>query len=65
MDNYTPNPFITQPIYDPTRPFATPTSKTPCHDLAWDVGTGSGQAARSVSFFPPSVTLNCMIKKTS
>ena len=25
MDNYTPNPFITQPIYDPTRPFATPT----------------------------------------
>ena len=24
MDNYTPNPFITQPIYDPTRPFATP-----------------------------------------
>ena len=24
MDNYTPNPFKTQPIYDPTRPFATP-----------------------------------------
>ena len=24
MGNYTPNPFITQPIYDPTRPFATP-----------------------------------------
>ena len=24
MDNYTPSPFITQPIYDPTRPFATP-----------------------------------------
>lgn len=26
-------------------------SKTPSHDVAWDVGTGSGQAARSVSFF--------------
>ncbi|KAL3534558.1 hypothetical protein ACH5RR_003019 [Cinchona calisaya] len=26
-------------------------SKTPCHDLAWDVGTGSGQAARSVVTF--------------
>ena len=25
MGNYTPNPFMTQPIYDPTRPFATPT----------------------------------------
>jgi hypothetical protein len=25
-------------------------SKTPSHDLAWDVGTGNGQAARSVSF---------------
>ena len=24
-------------------------SKTPSHDLAWDVGTGSGQAAGSVS----------------
>ena len=24
MDNYIPNLFITQPIYDPTRPFATP-----------------------------------------
>ena len=24
MDNYTPNPSKTQPIYDPTRPFATP-----------------------------------------
>ena len=29
MDNYTPNPFITQPIYDPTRPFATPSVITP------------------------------------
>ena len=28
MDNYTPNPFITQPIYDPTRPIATPTQDT-------------------------------------
>ena len=25
MGNYTPNPSMTQPIYDPTRPFATPT----------------------------------------
>ena len=24
MDNYTPNPSKTQPIYDPTRPSATP-----------------------------------------
>ena len=24
MGNYTPNPFMTQPIYDPTRPFAHP-----------------------------------------
>ena len=23
MDNYTPNLFMTQPIYDPTHPFAT------------------------------------------
>ena len=23
MDNYTPNSFMTQPIYDPTHPFAT------------------------------------------
>ena len=26
MDNYTPNPFITQSIYDSTRPFATPSN---------------------------------------
>ncbi|EXB41195.1 Putative methyltransferase [Morus notabilis] len=24
-------------------------SKTPCHDLVWDVGTGSGQAAQSLA----------------
>ncbi|XP_059288156.1 LOW QUALITY PROTEIN: uncharacterized protein LOC132041460 [Lycium ferocissimum] len=24
-------------------------SKTPCHDLVWDVGTGSGQAAKSLA----------------
>ena len=24
MGNYIPNPFITQTIYDPIRPFATP-----------------------------------------
>ena len=33
MGNYTPNPFMTQPIYDPTRPFATPT-----HDRAKSEG---------------------------
>lgn len=27
-------------------------SKTPSHDLVWDVGTGSGQAAASVSLSP-------------
>lgn len=26
-------------------------SKTPSHDLVWDVGTGSGQAAQSVSLY--------------
>ena len=26
MSNYIPNLFITQPIYDPTRPFATPST---------------------------------------
>ena len=31
MDNYTPNPFIIQPIYDPTRPFATPRNFTDQH----------------------------------
>ena len=30
MDNYTPNPFKTQPIYDPTRPFATPSQGLCC-----------------------------------
>ena len=36
-------------------------SKTPSHDLAWDVGAGSGQAARSVSFFSLSMLLNYRI----
>ena len=27
MGNYTPNLFMIQPIYDPTRPFATPSQK--------------------------------------
>ena len=34
MDNYTPNPFITQPIYDPTRPFATPRTEVEEEDKA-------------------------------
>ena len=32
MGNYTPNPLMTQPIYDPTRPFATPKIRE-CLDL--------------------------------
>ena len=44
-----------RPCY-PQELFEFIASKTPSHDLAWDVGTGNGQAARSVSFhfsFPP------------
>ena len=37
-----------RPSYPPEL-FQFIASKTPEHDLAWDVGTGSGQAARSVS----------------
>lgn len=37
-----------RPSYPPQL-FQFIASKTPVHDLAWDVGTGSGQAARSVS----------------
>ena len=37
MDNYTPNPFIIQPIYDPTRPFATLTHNV--HNYDHDVHT--------------------------
>ena len=38
----------TRPNY-PEELFKFITSKTTNHDLAWDVGTGSGQAAASVS----------------
>ncbi|KAL4607562.1 hypothetical protein ACB092_09G184200 [Castanea dentata] len=37
-----------RPCYPPEL-FDFIASKTPCHDLAWDVGTGSGQAARSLA----------------
>ncbi|KAL3533631.1 hypothetical protein ACH5RR_007152 [Cinchona calisaya] len=37
-----------RPTY-PEEVFQFIASKTPCHDLAWDVGTGSGQAARSLA----------------
>ncbi|XP_021282551.1 putative methyltransferase DDB_G0268948 [Herrania umbratica] len=37
-----------RPSY-PTELFQFIASKTPEHDLAWDVGTGSGQAARSLA----------------
>ncbi|KFK36988.1 hypothetical protein AALP_AA4G197900 [Arabis alpina] len=33
----------------PTKLFDFIASKTPCHDLAWDVGAGSGQASRSLA----------------
>ncbi|KAF3579655.1 hypothetical protein DY000_02035795 [Brassica cretica] len=33
----------------PTQLFEFIASKTPCHDLAWDVGTGSGQASGSLA----------------
>lgn len=33
----------------PIKLFEFIASKTPCHDLAWDVGAGSGQASRSVT----------------
>ena len=36
-----------RPIY-PEELFQFVASKTPCHDLVWDAGTGSGQAATSV-----------------
>lgn len=39
----------TRPDY-PKQLFDFIASKTPTHDLAWDVGTGSGQAAQSVCF---------------
>ncbi|CAK7340202.1 unnamed protein product [Dovyalis caffra] len=44
----------TRPNY-PQELFQFIASKTPTHDLVWDVGTGSGQAARSVSslIYPP------------
>ena len=38
----------TRPDY-PKELFEFIASKTPDHDLAWDVGTGNGQAAQSVS----------------
>ena len=38
-----------RPSY-PSELFQFIASKTHCQDLAWDVGTGNGQAARSVSF---------------
>jgi SAM-dependent methyltransferase len=37
-----------RPNYPPQL-FSFIASKTPSHDLAWDVGTGSGQAARSLA----------------
>lgn len=37
-----------RPTY-PEELFQFIASKTPCHDLAWDVGTGSGQAARTLA----------------
>jgi hypothetical protein len=44
----------TRPAY-PMELFEFIASKTPRRDLAWDVGTGSGQAAASVSLPPPFI----------
>ncbi|OIT20291.1 PREDICTED: putative methyltransferase DDB_G0268948 [Nicotiana attenuata] len=37
-----------RPSY-PEELFSFISSKTPCHNLAWDVGTGNGQAAKSLA----------------
>ena len=52
MDNYTPNPFITQPIYDPTRPFATPN-----HPFAKENVRQRDSELLNVSFSPISLVL--------
>nr|XP_043620854.1 putative methyltransferase DDB_G0268948 [Erigeron canadensis] len=44
----------TRPGY-PQQLFDFISSKTPCHDLVWDVGTGSGQAAISLASIYKSV----------
>ncbi|KAJ8760171.1 hypothetical protein K2173_011027 [Erythroxylum novogranatense] len=44
----------TRPTYPPEL-FHFIASKTPAHDLVWDVGTGSGQAAQSLSCFYKNV----------
>ncbi|KAG6744718.1 hypothetical protein NC652_036134 [Populus alba x Populus x berolinensis] len=45
----------TRPSY-PQELFQFIASKTPAHDLVWDVGTGSGQAARSLAGIYKHVT---------
>jgi hypothetical protein len=45
-----------RPSYPPEL-FEFIASKTSCQNLAWDVGTGSGQAAQFVSFFFPFLFL--------
>ncbi|KAJ6967940.1 methyltransferase [Populus alba x Populus x berolinensis] len=45
----------TRPSY-PQELFQFIASKTPVHDLVWDVGTGSGQAARSLAGIYKHVT---------
>jgi len=50
----------TRPSY-PQELFQFIASKTPAHDLVWDVGTGSGQAVRSVS----SLALLCLLSSSS
>ncbi|KAL8095295.1 uncharacterized protein LOC141690257 [Apium graveolens] len=40
--------LVTRPTY-PQQLFQFIASNTPCHDLAWDVATGSGQAATSIA----------------
>ena len=42
MGNYTPNPFMTQPIYGPTRPFTTLISKRETQSVI-NVTIGNGK----------------------
>lgn len=53
-----------RPSY-PSELFEFIASKAPCHDQAWDVGTGNGQAALHVSLrpfpFPPSRSCNILL----
>ena len=48
MGNYTPNPFMTQPIYDPTRPISHPNKEAAAVGVEVVV---SQQAVESLEFY--------------